>query len=885
MVPNVSQSQLFRAILKGASVSAFALMAATAAHAQDTAGDDQTEDDSFQGLEEITVTARRVEENLQSTPVTVTAFTERALEVRGIVDTSELAAFTPSVTFDDTSTFSGASSTFQGFIRGIGQSDFAVNTDPGVGVYVDDVYIARTIGSVFQLYDIEQVEVLKGPQGTLFGRNSIGGAVNIRTARPKFDEFSFRGSAEYGRFDRLAFDAAINVPIAETVAATFAFSTQSQDGFQEQILFDPTGIVTPDNPDGIAAGPSPSSPFSPLIPIDQINTADLNGGSRGALNNQAIRGKILWEASSNFETTLSVDYSRIRDAAPAGTLVSLGSADDATFIDPATGEPQGLTPDGVLTTSLAGLFNACLGGPPAGAIPPCALTGALEGINNDGNPNNDVGFFSNALIPGNIDQTFATGANFSNIDSWGISSVSQWQLSDTLTLKSITAYRELSGAFGRDIDNSPFSFDQTSFVLDQNQFSQEVQLIGNFLDGRLNYTIGGFLFFEDALQIDQVPIGGGILNIFGPNEQDTRALSAFGEVDFEVADGLKIVFGARFTDERKRLQLNQQNTTPFFAGVFADPTTASGFIEDAEGDTPFPRTNADGTINTTFLGPEDEQEANFSDLSFRAGINYQISEDVFAFFTFSQGFKSGGFTTRLVAPFNPAFAGATATPAGGQLPGIVFDPETSDNFELGLKGDFLDNTLRLNAAAFWNNYDDIQIVLQAGISPLNANAGDARIRGIELEAEYYPVENLSFVGSFGYIDAEYRSISDLVAPQVTIDDDLQNTPEVTFAGAVNYVQPLGGNAGDLTFNLNYSWRSETANDAQNTPELIQGDVGQLGGQIKYSSADDSWALSVIGRNITDERIIGAGFNSGALSFVEASFNRGAEWRIRLDYNF
>jgi iron complex outermembrane receptor protein len=203
---------------------------------------------------------------------------------------------------------------------------------------------------------------------------------------------------------------------------------------------------------------------------------------------------------------------------------------------------------------------------------------------------------------------------------------------------------------------------------------------------------------------------------------------------------------------------------------------------------------------------------------------------------------------------------------------------------VGIKADLLNDTLRVNAAAFWNNYDDIQIVLQAGISPLNANAGDARIRGIELEAEYYPLENLSFVGSFGYTDAEYRSISDLVAPQVTIDDDLQNTPEFNFSAATNYVQPLQG-YGSLGFNLNYSWTSETANDAQNTPELIQDAVGQLGGQIKYEPEEGNWAISIIGRNITNERIIGAGFNSGGLSFVEASFNRPGEWRLKFDYDF
>jgi len=278
-------------------------------------------------LEQVTVTARRVEENLQSTPVTVSAFTERALETRGITDTVELAQFVPNVTFDTTSTFSGAASTFQGFIRGIGQSDFAINTDPGVGVYVDDVYIARTVGSVFDLFDIAQVEVLKGPQGTLFGRNTIGGAVNITTQRPDDSEFTARGSLEFGRFDRFGIDAAVNVPIADGIAATIAFSAEQQDGFQDRVnAVDPGNLANP----GGFLGALNAGAFPPLtapdftggfvqnvVPVDVLTATNQNGQDPGGLDNQAVRAKLLWEINDRLETTTSFDYSRARDAAPA----------------------------------------------------------------------------------------------------------------------------------------------------------------------------------------------------------------------------------------------------------------------------------------------------------------------------------------------------------------------------------------------------------------------------------------------------------------------------------------------------------------------------------------------------------------------------------------
>lgn len=837
-----------RMLLLASSALAMTLGFAQPALAQ---GQGSSANDLPSGAQVITVTARRVEESLQETPVTVSAFNDRALEARGISDTSELALFVPNVTIDSTSTFSGASSTLQGFIRGIGQSDFAINTDPGVGIYVDDVYIARTVGAVSDLYDVQQVEVLKGPQGTLFGRNTIGGAINVRTRRPD-DVFSLRGSISYGRFNHIGTDAVLNLPLADGLYSSVALSTVAQDGFQQRLIFDGPGAEN-------------------LIPLGVSNAADTNGLDGGGLDNQTFRGKLLWEASDRFETTFSVDYARIRDAAPPGTLVATIGSQERDFVGTDAG---GELADG----SLPSLFNACLveSALPAAALPPvCGLTG-FASRNSDADPDNDIPAFGSQFITGDPDTTFATGANFSNIDSWGISNVSIFDANDDTQIKSVISYRELSANFGRDIDGSPLDIDQTSFIIEQNQFSAELQVNGSLLADRLTYTAGGFYFREDAFQLDQVPLGGGLLNIFGPNNQNTEALAFFGEVNYEIVPDLTILLGARWTDERKELLLNQQNTTPFFGVVFAG-------LEDADGDSVFPRTNSDGSPNVNFLGPDGLQTADFSDVSFRAGINYKISPDLFTYFTFSQGFKSGGFTTRLTAPFNPDFDGV---PGGlAALNGIVFQPETSDNYEVGFKADLLDRKLRANVAAFWNEYQNIQIVVQRGITPSNENAGDARIRGIELELEAYPTDDLTLISSVGYIDAEYTTIDPLAFP-VTADSRLQNTPEFAFALAATYEKPVLNGRADLSFNANYSWRDTVANDAQNTPELVQGPVGLLGGQIKLAPSADNWAISLIGKNILNKRFIGSGFNAGpGVSFVEATFNRPGEWRLQLDFSF
>jgi len=541
---------------------------------------------------------------------------------------------------------------------------------------------------------------------------------------------------------------------------------------------------------------------------------------------------------------------------------------------------------------LAAAFNGCLFASSlgAGAPPFCSVAGEFgfdpSSLNSDADPTNDVPFFDTNIVSDDIDTTFGTGPNFSNFDSYGFSNVTTFDVTNDLEFKSIIAYRDLNAAFGTDLDGSPLPLNSPTFTIDQNQFSYEGQINGNYdLAGRaLDFTVGGFYFDEEAVQVDSLSIGT-FLQIGGQNAQDTRAFAFFGEANYEILPGLTALFGVRYTDERKQLQLDQQNLTNFFGVVFNSPF---GLLADQDGDSAFPRTNPDGSPNVNFLGPEDLQVANFDDVSFRAGLNYQVTEEVFTYFTFSQGFKSGGFTTRLTAPFNPDFNPDDALLGLGIPPGldgIVFEPETSDNYEIGIKADLFGGTVRANAAAFWNNYDDIQIVVTRGISPANENAGDGRIRGIELELEAYPTDQLSLVGSFGYTDAEYTEIDPLAFP-VTEDSEFQNTPEFSAAAAANYVQPVFSGNGEVTFNLNYSFKSRTENDAQNTPELSQDSTHLLGGHIKYEPTNADWAVSLIGRNITNERFIGGGFNAGTgVSVVSATFNRPAEWLIKFDYEF
>src|SRR5688500_9747905 len=192
--------------------------------------------DAMRGLEEVVVTAQKRAENAQDVPIAISALTASALEQRAVGSVSQIANIVPNVTLDAGTPFSASTAVLSAYIRGIGADDFAFNLDPGVGIYVDGVYLARTVGANQDLLDVERVEILRGPQGTLFGRNTIGGAVNIVTREPG-DEFSFRGDATTGNYNRIQIRASVDVPLGESIRASLSGSLHKRDGYVERIPY------------------------------------------------------------------------------------------------------------------------------------------------------------------------------------------------------------------------------------------------------------------------------------------------------------------------------------------------------------------------------------------------------------------------------------------------------------------------------------------------------------------------------------------------------------------------------------------------------------------------------------------------------------------------
>ena len=315
-------------------------------------------------------------------------------------------------------------------------------------------------------------------------------------------------------------------------------------------------------------------------------------------------------------------------------------------------------------------------------------------------------------------------------------------------------------------------------------------------------------------------------------------------MNFAVNDQLGLTLGARYTKEIKHLNPGQVDLNLFLqkvgvpAFLYPDPSDLRQLL------------------------PTDRQRQKFSNFSPRIGVEYKPLERVMIYGSYSRGFKSGGWTTRVTAP-------VMSVP--------TFDPEQADTYEIGFKSDLFGRKLRLNAAAFRTNYEDIQLLIQRGISPTFENAGTARIQGVELEGFAALSNQFKVDASVGYIDAHFRSVSDPTGV-ISLSSDLPRVPAWTAHVGPSYRFDLG--AGEVTLRADYSYRSRTANDAENTPELYSRRVHLVDLGATYAGPGDRWSITAGGRNVFNTRYVVNGTNQlAAVGFLTANYNRPAEWYL------
>jgi iron complex outermembrane recepter protein len=796
------------------------------------------------GLEEIIVTATKRAENVQDVPIAITAYSSEALERKGISEVVSLGNLAPNVTLDAGTPFSGSSSVLSAYIRGIGQNDFAFNLDPGVGIYLDGVYLARSVGANQDLLDIERVEILKGPQGTLFGRNSVGGAISIVTKAPG-KAFGFKGEVTAGRFGRFDVKGSFNIPISEHVTSSLSFSSKKNDGYQKVIPFP-----------GFASGVIGDS-----FPSFGRGTSERYGGE----NQYSIRGKIRVEASENVTLTLVGDYLNQNNNGVSSSLLK-------TAVNPA--DPSNV---------FGPLYNGCI----AGAVPPFAITGVCNNIVGGTSlagliSNGPSLIYDDKFIAPSIDTTYATGNNFSRLKNYGISATIDWDWGFA-NLKSISAYRELRWKSAQDNDGSPIPLQQVSFETNQKQFSEELQLTGDAVGGRLKYVLGAYYFTESGNLHDLVTFPGGLLQIDGNNLLSTKAYAAYANLNFTVTDQLSVTLGGRYTSEKKRFTGLQSDPNGFFykANGYATPNEASrlalcnvgaanpSLIGIPPGLFCYP--SATNIFQFYPVAPSGGFRENFNNFSPKIGVEYKPNDDMLIYASWSKGYKTGGWTTRLTTP----------QPVGTVAP--TFGPEKATTYEIGVKSELADRRVILNVSSFYTDYTGIQLNFQVGTSPTLANAGDAKIYGFEAELQAAPTRNLTFSGSIGYINASYKNIAFGVTG-VTTANRLPKTPEWKFSFSPQYNIELS-NGGEILLNADLTHTSSLFNDTENTALLKRPGTNMLNASITYREPDGKWSLTGGATNLLNDRYLTTGLAQIAGGQTFGSYNRPREWYLTARVNF
>jgi iron complex outermembrane receptor protein len=843
-------------------------------------------------LGEITVTAERRSENIQNVPIAITAVTAEVLESRGISDVAKLANISPNVQLDAGTPFSGSDTVLAAYIRGIGQNDFAFNQDPGVGVYVDGVYLARSVGSNTSMLDVERVEILKGPQGTLFGRNTIGGAISIVTREPGPD-FKFKGSVTGGAFNRLDLQASADLPISDKIRSSLSFSSAKRDGYQRRIPFtnlDNLANGTVPGNAGLSFIPDCGAPGTPCSYVADDSTrfpaAGYGSSTReGGVNQWSARGKLVFLPNDDVKFTLSGDYQNIDQSASPNTVL-------------------GINPDAA--GSLGSVYNACLVGAPIGVIcteprgglsPTPAvmpLMPPLSGVNVDDDPFNNRLPYDSRFETGNIDTSYATGNSFSKLKNWGVAATLEWAVGGGAKIKSITAYRDMQWDVGMDLDGSPIQILETSFDMPQHEFSEELQLNGAAVSDRLNYSIGAYYFREAGHLHDYVIFPGGLLMVDGPNDLETKAQALYAHLNFKVTDQFGITVGARYTKETKHFEGHQHDDNaltykitgcyPYDAVFDPLPFGPPGGIPNPTGLTCQQALGFPSATEPYRFFPPGVQTLDFSNTSPTVGFEYHFSDDVMLYASYSKGYKTGSWTTRLSAP-HPVY---NDLPGGGSS--LDFDPEHATAEELGLKSELLDRRLRLNLAAFHTKYDGIQLNSQQGISPTLVNAGDAKIYGFEAEATAVMGGGFSMNAAFGYTHAEYTRLNNVTdngavltlnsCPLRTSDPnsacDLPKTPKYKFYVGPQYTTNLAGGS-TLTFNADWTYTAKLFNDLGNEELLKRDATNIVNASITYGAPEDRWQFTIGGTNLSDERYIVSGQNQGGVAVIDSVYNRPREW--------
>ncbi|HEY6868489.1 MAG TPA: TonB-dependent receptor, partial [Novosphingobium sp.] len=593
-----------------ASLGALALALAMPAHAQT---DGQASQASGE-ISDIVVTAQRHEESLQRVPIAVTALSNVALKQVGVTDLLSVNRLAPGVQIQPF--FKAGDAIYQ--IRGQVQTDASPTIDPSVGVYFDDVYIARSSGSLTNLLDVSRVEVLKGPQGTLFGKNTTGGAIRIISNQPTHD-FEGYVSGGYESYDRYSLEGVLNVPLSETVAVRLAGQYKNKTG-------------------GYA-----------------YNT--VTGRPMDRMEDISTRAALRWTPTDTVDIRLQGDYSHTKGGSSPAYLLGYDPR-NSTFAALEVALESGLGFDFAKGNAILQGLSTVEGNKPITGADLRSTTGTAQGTSMTFNPATGQFTFVNA----------GSGDPETNLETWGLLANATIDLGFA-NLKSITAYRHAKSYYTYEVDGTQFHLLDALQTNNNSQFSQELILNGKALNNRLDWSVGALYYTEKAYQMNQPKVFAGLVSLQGGDgsyDVGTARNTSFGlfaQGTYNLTDQLSITAGARYTMDRRKAEQSAYNLflaapqTCLFAG-FPGIASSPGFVPPC-------------TLVSNKL---------FKNWAYTASINYQFDPDKLFYLRTSRSFRAGGFNSRITAlPAYSSFQPEFVTDYEAGLKAIWFDRKLRTN--------------------------------------------------------------------------------------------------------------------------------------------------------------------------------------------------------------
>lgn len=725
-------------------------------------------------LEEVVVTARRREERLQDVPIAISAFNGAELQRMGINNAEDLRMVSPGLNVSA----SPFGSSVPGYtLRGQRQLEAIATQDPSVVVYYADTPLMRPHGTNAAFFDIENVQVLKGPQGTLFGRNTTGGAILVNPRRPHMDGIDGETGITLGDYNLRSWDGAVNLPLTENFALRVGGKIIDRDGYTKNLY---------------------------------------DGGKLDDEDSKNFRLSALWTPKENLEIFTTFQQFKLDNAGQSWRILQVN--------------PAG---------AIAGAF-------------PATFQTHLQDFQ---------------TLQGKDWHTVINDADMrEKVDTWNISNSISWDISD-ITLKSIIGYRKVKTDIGFDYDGSNATFFtpaagvvsvfNSENEIDGDQFSVELQALGQAINDRLDWIVGAFYFEEEVWDIQRSELFGRRHNA-GTGKNESRSLFAQGS--YALTDKVSLTAGYRHTWDDRELESENK-----LQGL-AEPALRCRLV------------NGSGQpLNPCVRNSEIDENAG----TWLVSIDYSPAEDILLYAAHRHGYRSGGLQLRANTPADP----------------VTFEPEFVDDLEIGFKALTTIGSVpsKLNASLFYQEYEDIQRTLSflpQGSNVLATavlNAGNAVIKGAEIEWTIMPTDRLEIGAFVGYTDAEYKKFDNpgiAGQPASLKDNEFAFVPKTTAGATISYLLIASDEIGEISLRGNwYKQGKMEITDINDPGGVVEGyDVYNM--FIDWESvAGSAFDSRLFVKNVGDEEYSTAGVSVWSTGVSVVNLGAPRTYGMELRYRF